>query len=262
MGIVLKNVGYDIDGFYRVIDDLSLGIKDKKISFIVGESGSGKSTLLSLIHGDMELTSGEVINENNLKIGILRQNPDDYFFCNTVYEEMLFALKKNKVKDCDKKMLKALKIVGLDESCLFKSPFEISKGEQKKVALAILLAYNPKVLLLDDPFSNLDYVSKKNLIKLIRMMKLRYNKTIIIASSDTDMAFELADIVICLKDGKLVFQGNKFDFFTNVKLLSKSNISVPRLIDFSNLVKVNKNIDIGYRDDINDLMKDIYRFVK
>lgn len=262
MGIVLKNVSYYVDGFYKVIDDLSVGIKDKKITFIVGDSGSGKSTLLSLIHGDMDLTGGEIINEDNLKIGFLRQNPEDYFFCNTVYEEMLFALKKWKVKDYDRRILKALKIVDLNESYLSRSPFEISKGEQKKVALAIILAYNPKVLLLDDPFRNLDYASRKSLVKLLRMMKLRYNKTIIIACSDTDMAFELADEVICLQEGKLVFQGNKFDLFTNNKLLRKSNISVPKLIEFSNLVKVNKNIDIGYRDDINDLMKDIYRFVK
>ena len=128
------------------------------------------------------------------------------------------------------------------------------------LALAILLSQKFKVFLLDEPFINLDYESKKNMIKLFRMMKLKYGKTIIIASSDTDIALELADEVMRLNDGKLIFIGNKFDLFTNTKLLD--NIDIPQLIQFSNLVKEKKNINIGFRDDINDLIKDIYRFVK
>ena len=262
MGITLKNVCFDNLLGNRIINNLTFEIKERKITFIIGESGSGKSTLLSLINGDFPLCNGEIIRNRNYKIGILRQNPENYFFCNTVYEEIWFALKKNKISDCDKRIVKALKIVGLDESYLNRSPFEISKGEQRKVAIAVILACNPKVLLLDDPFSNLDFSSKKKLIKLFRMMKLRYGKTIIIASNDADEALELADEVIGLKDGNLFFKGNKFDLFTNTKLLKENNIVEPKLIKFTNLVKVKKGINIGYRDDINDLMKDIYRFVK
>ena len=93
-------------------------------------------------------------------------------------------------------------------------------------------------------------------------MKLKYGKTIIIASSDTDLALSLADDVIGLNNGNLIFQGDKFDLFMNTKLLNENNIDEPDIIRFENLVKNDKGIDIGYRDDINDLMKDIYRFVK
>ena len=88
------------------------------------------------------------------------------------------------------------------------------------------------------------------------------SKTIIIASSDTDLALSLADDVIGLNNGNLIFQGDKFDLFMNTKLLNENNIDEPDIIRFENLVKNDKGIDIGYRDDINDLMKDIYRFVK
>ena len=93
------------------------------------------------------------------------------------------------------------------------------------------------------------------------MMKLKYGKTIIIATSDTNIALELADEVIGL-DNEVIFKGNKFDLFTNKKLLDKCNIVEPDIIRFTNLVKNRKGINMGYRDDINDLMKDIYRFVK
>ena len=153
-------------------------------------------------------------------------------------------------------------MVGLDRSILDKNPFKISKGEQKKMALAFLLVQKYKVFLLDEPFMDLDFESKKRFIKLFRMMKLKYGKTIIIASSDTDLALSLADDVIGLNNGNLIFQGDKFDLFMNTKLLNENNIDEPDIIRFENLVKNDKGIDIGYRDDINDLMKDIYRFVK
>ena len=248
---------------YFNLKDISFKIKENKITFILGESGSGKSTLLSLINFDYDDYMGNIFNDVSNKIGFLRQNFMDYICFNTVYEEFLFILKKKRVKtDYDKKILNSLKMVGLDRSILNKNPFKISKGEQKKMALAFLLAQKYKVFLLDEPFMDLDFESKKRFIKLFRMMKLKYGKTIIIASSDTDIALSLADDVIGLSNGNLIFQGDKFDLFMNTKLLNENNIDEPDIIRFENLVKNDKGIDIGYRDDINDLMKDIYRFVK
>ncbi len=245
---------------YGNLNDLSFRIKEGKITFIVGESGSGKSLLLSLINGNISDYNGNIIRDGVSlnKIGFLRQNY--YFMFNTIYEEILFYLKKKKIKS-DKQVIMALKMVGLDENFLYRSPFELSKGEQKKLALAILLSQKFKVFILDEPFINLDYESKKNMIKLFRIMKLKYGKTIIIATSDTDIALELADEVIGL-DNEVIFKENKFDLFTNKKLLDKCNIDEPDIIRFTNLVKNRKGINMGYRDDINDLMKDIYRFVK
>ena len=245
---------------YGNLNDLSFRIKEGKITFIVGESGSGKSLLLSLINGNISDYNGNIIRDGVSlnKIGFLRQNY--YFMFNTIYEEILFYLKKKKIKS-DKQVIMALKMVGLDENFLYRSPFELSKGEQKKLALAILLSQKFKVFILDEPFINLDYESKKNMIKLFRIMKLKYGKTIIIATSDTDIALELADEVIGL-DNEVIFKENKFDLFTNKKLLDKCNIDEPDIIRFTNLVKNRKGFNMDYRSGIIDLMKNINSFVK
>lgn len=256
MGIEFKNVDACLSDYN--FTDLSFDIYEKKITFICGR---GKSSLLSLINGDI-LYDGEIINDFK-NVFFLKQNFEDYFFCNTIYEEVLYNLKKRKIKcDYDKKIVNSLKMVGLDASFLTRSPLEISRGEKKKVALAIALACNFRLFILDEPFMNLDYASKKSLISLFRMMKLRYGKTFIIATNDTNSALELADEVIGLRDGKIIFRGNKFDLFTNHQLLRELNIAEPEIVRFTNLVKSSKGINLGYRDDINDLMKDIYRFVK
>lgn len=257
MEIMFDNVSY------RNLKKLSFMLNENKITFIVGESGSGKSTLLSLINGDICDYNGNIVRENVVfnKIGFLRQNYADYFCFNTIYEEIAFYLKKKRIRN-EKQVIMALKMVGLDESFLNRSPFKISKGEQKKLALAILLAQKFKVFLLDEPFTNLDDESKKNMIKLFRVMKLKYGKTIVIATTDTDTVLSLADEVIGLNNGKVIFKGDKFELFTNKKLIDDYNINEPEIIRFTNLIKDKKNVKMGYRDDINDLMKDIYRFVK
>ncbi len=252
MEIIFDNLSDNVLSF----SDLALNIEKKKITIVTGKNGSGKSRLLLLIRD-------ELVKEGFNKIGYLAQNPENFFFCNTIYQEILFVLKKNKIHtDYDKKIFGALKMVGLDRSYLDRSPFDISRGEQKKVALAKVLVCNPRILILDEPFTYLDYSSKCKMIKLFRMMKLRYGKTIILATNNTDLALELADDIMALKDGEVAFKGGKFEFFTNHKLLEKFNLDEPKLAEFTNLVKNTKGINLGYRDDINDLIKDIYRFVR
>ena len=145
MEIRLDNVNY------FNLKNLSFTIRDSKITFVLGESGSGKSNLLSLICDDINDYEGNIVRDISLnKIGFLRQNYIDYFVFNTVYEEFLYVLKKRKLKivNYDKQMIQALEMVGLNESFLNRSLYEMSKGEQKRVALAILLAQKFKVFVL------------------------------------------------------------------------------------------------------------------
>lgn len=261
MEIEFDDVSYEYSNGAFVLSNLSFKILNDKITVIVGERGSGKSSLLSLMSGNLKPQMGEVYLFE--KIGFLCQNSEERFFCNSVYEELLFNLKKHKYKgDINKRIINVLKMVGFDQSYLSRSPFLISKGEQKKLALASILVYNPKVLILDEPFMGLDYESKINFIKLIKMIKFKYGKTIIMATNDIDMAFELADNIIALESGKLVFEGNKFDLFTNYEMLERCHICQPKIIEFSDMVKKEKNIDMGYRDNLEDMMKDIYRFTE
>lgn len=260
-----------------VLGNINATFKEGTINGIIGKSGSGKTTLIELINaliiptkGKIEVGSNvisktrKIKNVNNLryKIGLVFQIPEEQFFCNTVKEEIEFGMKyfKKSVKSIEKHVSDALLMVGLDDSYLNRNPFTLSSGEMRKVAIASILAFNPKVIILDEPTIGLDNQSKKNLIKIIKLLKTRYKKTIIIVSNDTDFLLRLVDHIILLDKGKIVYDGNKYEVFKQD--LEKFGLKRPKIIEFEQMVLEKKNIKIGYRDDINDLMKDVYRYVK
>ena len=253
---------------YKIIKDVSLNISGK-ITCITGKSGCGVSTLLELIsglnkpdNGIIEIGQGYISNDlvKNIsfvrkKVGYVFQRSDDYFFRKTVRDELTFSLKGYK-GDISKRISNSLKTVGLDDSYLDRNPFSLSSGEKELLLIASVLAYNPEVIILDEPFRDLDFKNRDKIIKLLKMMKNRYKKTIIIGTLDSDLILKLADKVYVLDDGKIVMSGNKY------KVLSSDLVNKPKLIEFSLMVKNEKNKNIGFRDDISDLMKDVYRNVK
>ncbi len=261
------------------LKDINLVIEEGKVNAIIGTSGSGKTTLIELMNSLLVPTKGEVtvdedkigpdgyiknINALRRKVGIVFQFPEEQFFNLTVKKEVEFGLLSfnYRLKEKEKRVVDALKMVGLDESYLSRDPFKLSNGEQRKVAIASILVFNPKVIIFDEPTIGLDYDSKKNLIKLIRMLKTRYNKTIVIVSHDIDFVHGISDKVILLDNGKLILSGNKYDILANPECLKHYNIPMPKVVEFSYKVLKSKGIKMGYRDDINDLLKDIYRYVR
>ena len=283
MEVKYCNVGYiynkNTSNEHSVLYDINLDFESGKVYSIVGKCGSGKTTLIELINGILLPTSGYIdvssyrleqnnkikdINNLRNKIGLVFQFPEEQFFANTVEREIEFSLNcfNYKKSGIDKRIKDALIMVGLDESFLNRDPLSLSHGEKRLVAIASILVFNPKVIVLDEPTIGLDNVSKKNLLKIIRMLKNRYDKTVIVVSHDTDFLLKISDEVIVLENGKVILKGNKYDVFSNEKIMKKNNIKVPDIIEFSNIVKKKKNIKIGYRDEINDLIKDIYRYVK
>ena len=260
-----------------VLGDINTTFKEGKITGIMGKSGSGKTTLIELINALIIPTKGniqvgsrvisktrKIKNINNLryKIGLVFQVPEEQFFCKTVKEEIEFGMKyfKKSVKSIEKHVSDALIMMGLDDSYLNRNPFTLSSGEMRKVAIASVLAFNPKLIILDEPTIGLDNKSKENLIKIIKLLKNRYKKTIIVVSNDTDLLLKISDNVILLDKGKIILEGNKYDVFKQD--ISKYGLKRPKIIEFEKLVLEKKGIKIGYRDDINDLMKDVYRYVK
>ena len=260
-----------------VLGDINATFKEGKITSIMGKSGSGKTTLIELINALIIPTKGniqvgskiisktrKIKNINNLryKIGLVFQVPEEQFFCKTVKEEIEFGMKyfNKSVKSIQKHISDALIMMGLDDSYLNRNPFTLSSGEMRKVAIASVLAFNPKVIILDEPTIGLDNKSKENLIKIIKLLKNRYKKTIIVVSNDTDLLLKISDHVILLDKGKIVLEGNKYDVFKQD--IEKYSLKRPKIIEFEQLVLEKKGIKIGYRDDINDLMKDVYRYVK
>ena len=260
-----------------VLGNINTTFKEGKITSIMGKSGSGKTTLIELINaliipskGNIQVGSRvisktrKIKNINNLryKIGLVFQVPEEQFFCKTVKEEIEFGMKyfNKSVKSIQKHISDALIMMGLDDSYLNRNPFTLSSGEMRKVAIASVLAFNPKVIILDEPTIGLDNKSKENLIKIIKLLKNRYKKTIIVVSNDADLLLKISDHVILLDKGKIVLEGNKYDVFKQD--IEKYSLKRPKIIEFEQFVLEKKGIKIGYRDDINDLMKDVYRYVK
>lgn len=258
----------------EVIKGISASLKKHKINAIIGPNGSGKTTLIQTINGLIVPNSGEVrIDDFKVKsdlknykdlrfnVGLVFQLPEEQIFNLTVEEEIGYALDYYDYRkdEKDKHTLDALKMVGLDNSYLDKNPFDLSQGERRKVAIASVLAFNPKVVIFDEPTIGLDSKSKNNLIKIIRLLKNRFHKTIVIVSHDIDLIHKLADYICIVANGKLVKSGDKYEIFTDNNLLNKYHIKMPKIIAFEKLVLEKKKIKLGYRDDINDLLKDIYR---
>jgi len=283
MEVKFSNVGYiynrGTEFEKSILKDINLDLNKGKVHAIIGKSGSGKTTILELIDGLIVPTSGSIavgnyhlenngipknINNMRVKVGLIFQIPEEQFFCKTVKQEIEFGMNcfHYKTSTIEKRVLDALKMVGLDETYLDRDPFSLSYGEMRSIAIASVLAFNPKVILFDEPTMGLDSASKKNLIRLIKLLKNRYLKNIIIVSHDTDFLLKVADTVHVLEDGKIALTGSKYEVLSNASLLKKNNIIVPKLIEFSNLVTKKKGVKIGYRDEINDLIKDIYRYVK
>ena len=253
---------------HEVLKNINIKLKAGKINAIVGKSGSGKTTLLELITGILKPTTGKVLidekeidNLNNaFDIGYVSQD-NNQFLQKTVKEEleMLLKLYNYKLKEKKKRINDSLSMVGLNEKYLNLNINNLSSGEKKKLALASALILNPSILIIDEPVIGLDRKTKEELKKIFRILKTRYNKTIIFVSNNLDFVLEVADYVYVLYDKEIVLEGKKIDVLSKTDILKKYGIIGPNITSFENLVLTKKQIKIGYRYEINDLIKDIYR---
>jgi energy-coupling factor transport system ATP-binding protein len=262
----------------NALNDINLSLNSEKVIGIIGKSGSGKTTLIEELNALLIPTSGEIkidefnisknmsktnINDLRRKVGIVFQFPEEQFFNSTVKEEISFALKHFKYKNekIQKQVSEALTIVGLDESYLDKNVFEMSAGEKRKVAIASIMVFNPKIVVLDEPTVGLDNRSKKRIVEIIKKLKDRYNKTVIIVSHDVDMLNVIADEIVVMDKGKILLYGSKKAVFNNTDIFLEYNLRLPRIVEFIGKVRSNKHIMLENNTDIKELIKDIYRNV-
>lgn len=220
--------------------------KEEKIYTIVGTTKSGKSKFLEYIWNNyMEKTS------------IYIQNVNDFFLNKTIKEELLLSVPQKNNQNENKTIKDALKLVGIeDENREIKT---LSLSEKTKVQLASILIQNKDIILLDEPTIYLDKIEKQNLMKLLKKLKHEH-KTIIVATRDVDFALHISDD-ICLFHHKILYFDEKNEVMKHMDLFEKEGLNIPDVLAFSKKVKDKKNIQIGYRLDINDLIKDIYRNV-
>lgn len=258
----IKNISFTYPNGNTILKNINLKIEQGTITGIIGPNGSGKTTLLDIMANLIKPTNGEIIcNTNN--IGYLFQDTKSCFFTNTVKHEieMSAVAHEYKLKQLDKRIKDVLKIVNLDEDILNKNPLTLNDRDTKLVGLATILIHNPKIIILDEPTINLDNKDILEFIKLIKMLKNRYHKTIIIVSHDMDLIHKLVDNIVVLYNGEVVLYGNKYQVFNDSKLLKKYGLLPPHIMLFRSKVLNKKGIKLEYREEINDLIKDIFRHV-
>ncbi len=276
MEVIFRNVNFSYNvgmpNEKKALKDVNVFLEGGLIHGVIGPIGSGKTTMLELMNGVTKPSSGEIIvgnyeltsknsnfkfNDFRYDVGLVYQFPEKQFFCSTVGEEIAFSGKtfEPKNKNIKDKVKKALKMVGLDESYVKRSPFSLNGGEKRRVAIASVLISNPKLLILDEPTIGLDNNSKKRLMHLLKNLKTRYMKTIIIVTHDVDMLYEIVDDVVVLNDGRVIKEGNKMDVFSDVNLLDKNNAPVPNVIRVSKLVYDRTGVDLGHVQNLNSLVR-------
>ena len=156
-------------------------------------------------------------------------------------------------------IINVLLMVGIDSNLIDDKISSLSLSDKRLLSLACALIYNPNLILMDNFTEELDDFNKNKVVKLIKMLKVRFNKTFIIASNDIEFVHKVADEVFVINDGKVILKGTKYDVFKKEEQLKKIGLSVPKIVKFENLTLKKKNIRLGFRDEINDLIKDIYR---
>ncbi len=277
MEIILSQVEYTYDKKMKnVLDGIDTIFSDSKIIGIIGASGSGKSTLLNLLAGktlpsngsikinDIIISKKGIIGNLDSTVGIVPQIPDEHILFDTVEKEMLSILERHfyNPEKRQKHLLEALSLVGLSSEYLSRDPLSLSSSELRKFSLACALSYNPKVLLLDEPFIGLDSRDRKQLISLLTTIKSRYQKTIIIASNDINYLYKIVDDIVVLGNGKIVLSGSKKDVFQKEEILKDLKIELPDIRKFENYVLKEKNIHLKQMVEINDLVKEILRNIE
>lgn len=244
------------------LENLNMTFKKNSVTAISGNNSLAKVLSLADTNGYIvKINNEEVIDKSmyTKKIMVVYKDFYEQFLFDTVSKELYFYSKhlSNK-KDVDKHVLDSLKMVGLDNTYLNRTIDSLSISEAKKIALASVLSVNPKIIILEDITKYLDNKSVLELVKLIRLLKTKYNKTIILISNDTDFIHLISDYVYIINNDKVILEGDKYTVFKED--LKKYNLKQPKIMYFITKAR-SKNIRLPYRDEINDLMKDIYRYV-
>lgn len=236
----------------KALDDISLDIYNDEFIGIIGHTGSGKSSLVQVMNGLIKANGGEVIykGENiqdksfdkkrlHLDVGLVFQYPESQLFEETVLKDVMFGpLNKGMSEEEAKKAAKeALEMLGIGENYYNDSPFELSGGEKRRIAIAGVLAMNPEIIILDEPTAGLDPMSRNNLLNSLKRLQTDKEKTIIIVSHNMEDMANYVERLIVMNDGRVVFDDIKKNVFKYVGQLEQIGLDVPEVTKAMNVLK-------------------------
>lgn len=252
MGIALENVSFTYQEgtplASTALSDVSLTIEDGSYTALIGHTGSGKSTILQLLNGLLVPSQGSVrvfdtlitstsknkdIRQIRKQVGLVFQFAENQIFEETVLKDVAFGPQNFGVSEEDAEQIarEKLALVGIDESLFNRSPFELSGGQMRRVAIAGILAMEPAILVLDEPTAGLDPLGRKELMNLFKKLH-QSGMTIVLVTHLMDDVAEYANQVYVMEKGRLVKGGKPSDVFQDVVFMEEVQLGVPKITSF------------------------------
>ncbi len=242
----VKNLTHTYDGntpyMHDAVKDVSFSIEKGEVIGIIGHTGSGKSTLVQHLNGLLKASSGEIIldgkniwdnpkkiREIRSRVGLVFQYPEYQLFEDTVYKDIAFGPKNMGLSDDEiaGRIKEICELVGLKEEFLEKSPFDLSGGEKRRVAIAGVMAMQPEIIIFDEPVAGLDPVGRSKVIKMIDDYSEKYNSTVIIISHNMEDMALIADKLLVMNKGKLALFDTTENVFRKYDFLKSIGLNVP-----------------------------------
>ena len=229
----------------KALDNVSLEIEDGEFLAVIGHTGSGKSTLIQHLNGLLKPASGKIYVDGTditdkdtklvdirKKVGLVFQYPEYQLFEETIAKDIAYGPSNLGLNEDEilKRVKKSMEMVGLNyEEYKDISPFELSGGQKRRVAIAGVIAMEPKVLILDEPTAGLDPAGRDDILEQIKLLHEKYNMTIILVSHSMEDVGKLAEKIIVMNDGHVELQGKPKDVFKEIDTLGKIGLAVPQV---------------------------------
>lgn len=257
--IYINNLNYDFDG-KKILDNFSLSIEEGSWTTIAGPNGSGKTILSKFLSGQIKNKNVLFYKITNRKkdIATLSENPKTNFIMDTLRDEIILSfgnsnLSINKIEEKIEDITDLLQI----EDLLDKNPKTFSGGELQRAALASIMIYDPKILILDDAFSMLNSFEKNSILKVLKRFKKDKDMTIINLTDDLEESFGSNRLII-INQGKIILDGKPKEVMENDVLINRLGVEIPFMVDLSSKLKLYGLVDEIYFDQ-DKLVEDIWK---
>lgn len=255
MAITFKSLSYIYDEgmpyAHHALKDINLNIEEGKITAIIGKTGSGKSTLVEHLNALLVPSSGSLEIEDTIilpgkknkglkalrkKVGLVFQFSEYQLFEETILKDVAFGPKNYGAseKEAIAKAKLALKMVGIDESYYETSPFDLSGGQKRRIAIAGILALEPKIIVLDEPTAGLDPKGSQEMIDLFVKLNKKAGITVILVTHDNEIVYNYADNTVLMADGEVKYSGNTLELFNDKEKVKEFNILEPKILNVKN----------------------------